>query len=473
MLLVTKFGGSSVSTGEGHRQVASIVAGHLANGHRVCVVVSAMGDTTDHLVEACHRAQKGDVASLPHFLGRLQSSHEEAVRAAVERPLAREGVLAAIRPLFLELEKVLTGIAYVGEVTPRAQDLVLSFGERLSAPILAGALADRGIDAKAFTGKDAGIVTDSTFGAARPLADVSRHQVRGTLLPVLERGGAGNASSLVPVVTGYIAADQHGNTTTLGRSGSDYTATLLGAWLLADEIDIYSDVDGLMTADPRIVPEAKLIPELSFAEAMEMAYFGAKMMHPLALETAFEPGIPVRIRSTFKPDNPGTIVLRDAKPSPGKIVKAITLIRDVSMVTVSGAGMAGIPGTAARVFDVLGKQRVNVLMMSQGSSEVNITFVVPRASLDRCVNALELALLGGGVVEEVSSEDDASIIAAVGEGMKGTHGVAARIFGAVAKADVNVRMIAQGSSELNVSFVVMQSQAPAAVKALHEAFSLG
>ncbi len=466
MLLVTKFGGSSVSSGDRHRQVASIVAGHLSAGHRVCVVVSAMGDTTDHLVEACHRAEKGDVASLPLFLGRLQSSHEEAVRTAVERPLAREGVLAAIRPLFLELERVLTGIAYVGEVTPRAQDLVLSFGERLSAPILAGALADRGIDAKAFTGKDAGIVTDSSFGGARPLADVSRHQVRGTLLPVLERG-------VVPVVTGYIAADQHGNTTTLGRSGSDYTATLLGSWLLADEIDIYSDVDGLMTADPRIVPEARLIPELSFAEAMEMAYFGAKMMHPLALETAYEPGIAVRIRSTFHPENPGTLVVRGAKPAPGRIVKAVTLIRDVSMVTVSGAGMAGIPGTAARVFDVLGKHRVNVLMMSQGSSEVNITFVVPRASLDRCVNALELALLGGGVVEEVSAEDDASIVAAVGEGMKGTHGVAARIFGAVADANVNVRMIAQGSSELNVSFVVKQSEAPAAVKALHAAFSLG
>lgn len=466
MLLVTKFGGSSVSSGERHCQVASIIANHLAAGHRVCVVVSAMGDTTDRLFEACQRAQKGDVASLPHFLGRLQSFHEEAVRAAIERPLPREGVLAAIRPLFGELEKVLTGIAYVAEVTPRAQDLVLSFGERLSAPILAGALADRGIDARAMTGKQVGIVTDSSFGMARPLADVSRYQVRRTLLPVIEQGG-------VPVVTGYIAADQHGNTTTLGRNGSDYSATLLGSWLLADEIDIYSDVDGLMTADPRIVPEAKLIPELSFAEAMEMAYFGAKMMHPRALETAYEPGIPVRIRSTFKPENPGTLITREAKPAQGTIVKAITLIRDVSMVTVSGAGMAGVPGTAARVFEVLGKNHVNVLMMSQGSSEVNITFVVPRASLDRCVNALELALLGGGVVEDVSAEEDASIVAAVGEGMKGTHGVAARIFSAVAQANVNVRMIAQGSSELNVSFVVKQSEAPAAVKALHAAFSLG
>lgn len=465
MLMIAKFGGSSVATGEKHRQVAAVVQAHRAAGHRVCVVVSAMGDTTDHLVEACQRAQKGDVAAIQAFLSRIQSEHEEAARAAVERPLAREGVLAAIRPLFVELEKILTGIAFVGEVTPRAQDVVLSFGERLSAPILAGALADCGVGAKAFTGKEAGIVTDSSFGSARPLADVSRHQVRETLLPVLERGD-------VPVVTGYIAADQHGNTTTLGRSGSDYSATLLGAWLLADEIDIYSDVEGLMTADPRIVENARLIPELSFAEAMEMAYFGAKMMHPLALETALEPEIPVRIRSTFKPASPGTLVTKAAKPDPGRVVKAISLIRDVGMVTVSGAGMAGVPGTAARVFDVLGKHRVNVLMMSQGSSEVNITFVVPRASLDRTVNALELALLGGGVVEEVAAEDDASIVAAVGEGMKGTHGVAARIFGAVAEAGVNVRMIAQGSSELNVSFVVKQAQAAAAVSALHAAFSL-
>jgi aspartate kinase len=227
-----------------------------------------------------------------------------------------------------------------------------------------------------------------------------------------------------------------------------------------------------MTADPKIVLSAKVIPTISFAEAIEMAVFGAKAMHPRALEPAMEEGIPVRIRNSFNPKNTGTLVVALKQIKPYGIVKAVTLIKDVALVTVSGAGMVGTPGTAAKVFDVLGRNKINILMISQSVSEANISFVIQRNQLDKAVSSLEIALLGKGVVKDISAEDDVCIIAAVGAGMKGTRGVASRIFEAVANAGVNVRTIAQGGSELNISFVVTESDGEKAVRAIHEEFGL-
>ncbi|MEM3624837.1 MAG: aspartate kinase, partial [Nitrososphaerales archaeon] len=344
-------------------------------------------------------------------------------------------------------------------------DYVLSFGERLSAPILCYSLLDIGLSSKFFSGKDAGIVTDSNYGEARPLINLTKYRVKQKLEPLLNKG-------IIPVVTGYIASTQEGFITTLGRGGSDYSATIIGASLKVDEVYIWTDVDGLMTADPKIVPSAKTMPEISFQEAIEMALFGAKGLHPRALEPAMEEGIPVRIRNTFNPENPGTLIVNEKKIDKGKIVKAVTLIKNVSLISVNGAGMVGTPGTASKVFDVLGKNNINVLMISQSASETNISFIIKKPFLGKAMSALEISLLGQGIVREITAEEDICIIAIVGAGMRGTPGVAARLFNAVAKKGINVIMISQGSSEVNISFVVKEKDGEEAVRAIHEEFGL-
>ncbi|MBI5367706.1 MAG: aspartate kinase, partial [Planctomycetes bacterium] len=427
------------------------------------VVVSAMGDTTDHLLSACDAARRGRAEEARGIVARVGAAHLEAVTAALPAGAGRTELLATTRARLAELEAALAGLAAVGEVTARARDHVIAYGERLGTPIVAGALAARGVPARALTGGEAGILTDSAFGAARPLLETTRLQVRERLGPLVEAG-------TVPVVTGFIAVDQQGAVTTIGRGGSDFTATLLGEAVGVDEIELWSDIDGLMTADPRVVPDARLLAEVSYLEAMEMAFFGAKTMPPGALEIAEDAGIPVRVRNTAHPERVGTVIGTGRPAEPGQIVRTLLSIRKVGLVTVGGGGMAGIPGTAARIFDLLAKARANVLMMSQGSSEVNITCVLPRDAMDGAVNALELGMLSPHLVHDVQREDDVAVVACVGSGMKGTPGVAARVFGAVAAAGVNVRMIAQGSSELNISFVVKEADADRAVRALHAEF---
>ncbi|MEM3737695.1 MAG: aspartate kinase [Candidatus Bathyarchaeia archaeon] len=466
MRLVMKFGGTSVADGERIRHAAGLVKDSVVQGNKVAVVVSAMGSNTDDLLSACDMATRGDQKAISRFVEDFTKKHTAAASKAVDLENIQERVRESINLTSSELSKVLTGVGYLGELTPRIKDYILSFGERLVAPILWGALLSIGVQSEWFTGKDAGILTDSKFGEARPLLNMCRYHVRERLGPLLER-------SLTPVVTGFIAADQNGVVTTLGRGGSDLTATILGSALRADEVWIWSDVDGLMTADPRIEPSAKTIPELSYQEAMEMAYFGAKMMPPVALEVALEDNIPIRIRNTFNPKNQGTRIIGEQSVAPQAVAKAASLIRKVALVTVSGASILGTPTVAAKLFDLLGKNNLNVLMITQGSSEANISFVVRRNDLDKVLNLLETALLGGDLVRDISAEDDVCIVALVGAGMRGTPGVASRVFGAVAREKINIRMIAQGSSELNISFVVKESDGERAVRALHREFELG
>jgi len=460
-----KFGGTSVASGENIRHIANLIANYVGQGYAIVVVVSALKGVTDKLVEVSEQAKKGNRDYIHEFKQEIAENHLTVARKAVRDKVIREEVERIVTATVDELEKVLTGIIYLGDLTPKSKDYVLSFGERLSTPIIWGALKDSGLNAQHYTGKDAGIVTDSNFGEASPLMNVTKHQVREKVEPLLGKG-------IVPVVTGYIAATQDGVTTTLGRGGSDYTATILGAALHVDEVWIWTDVDGLMTSDPKIVPSAKMMPEISFQEATEMTIFGAKAMHPRALEPAMEENIPVRIRNAFNPENPGTLIVKEQRIKPGDVVKAITLVKDVALVNVSGAGMVGAPGTAAKVFDVLGKDNVNILMISQSVSEANISFIIQRSLLERGVSTLEIALLGRGLIREVTAEDDVCVVAVVGAGMKGTSGVASRIFTAIARKRINVRMIAQGSSELNISFVVKESDGEDAVRAIHEEFKL-
>ncbi len=465
MKLVMKFGGTSLGESSRITHVTSIVRDHVRKGDKILVVVSAMSGVTDNLIEAAEKASMRDRSSIEAFMKSLAKRHSYACQDVIKNGEILDETLRSLNEQIEDLEKILVGITYLGELTPRSRDYVLSFGEKLSAIVMSGALKDLGLRIQSFLGGQCGIVTDDSFGEAKPLMNITRQQVKEKLGPIVDAG-------IVAVVTGFIGTTQDGLITTLGRGGSDYSATILGAALQVDEVWIWTDVDGLMTADPKVEPSAKTIPVISFSEAMEMAYFGAKALHPRALEPASESAVPIRVKNTFNPDSPGTLIVQEQHVKPESVVKAVAIIRNLGLITVSGAGMVGVPGIAAKVFSVLGGNRISVLMISQSSSEANISFVIPRISLEKAVNALELSLLGTGFVKEVTSETGICIIAVVGAGMKGTPGVAARVFKAVAEQGVNIRMIAQGSSELNISFVVEERGGVKALRALHREFKL-
>ncbi|AIF83009.1 aspartate kinase [Candidatus Nitrososphaera evergladensis SR1] len=464
MIIVMKFGGTAVDSPDKVRHVAQLIKSHKAGNDVVCVV-SAVRGMTDGLLSIADSVRRGDRTSIEDFVKKSLKTHTDIVNGAISDKKLREDALASMKKTIGELEDVLGGIVLLGEVTPKSLDYLMSFGERLSTPIVAYALADMGVDSEYLTGKEAGIVTDSNFGEARPLMDTTKLRVSHRLGPVTKRGA-------VPVITGFIGADQHGNTTTIGRGGSDYTATIVAASIGASEVWLWSDVDGLMTADPKIVKGAQVLKEVSFAEAMEMALFGAKYMHPRALEPVMDTKIPIRIRNTFNVKHPGTVITQNPSRDSQKIVKSVSAIRHTALIDVSGGGMVGAPGTAAKIFDTLAKNRVNIMMISQSPSESSISMVVRKSDLDKATTTLELNLLGK-VIKQVNVSDDVAVIAVVGSGMRGIKGVAAKVFGAVAKRKINVIMIAQGSSELNLAFVVNDSDCEGAVNALHDEFGLG
>ncbi|MDR0319016.1 MAG: aspartate kinase [Nitrososphaerota archaeon] len=463
--IIMKFGGTSVGTGKNIHQVADIVS-QYSKEHQITVVVSALAGVTNKLLEVACKAKNGDEKLVKDFAYEMLQKHKEAVESAIVSADIQKKVNQIIERTVAELEKVLTGICYVGELTAKSKDYVVSFGERLSAPIVWGAIQDHNVETLCFTGKEAGIVTNSNFGEADPLMNFTTHLVHERLGSLLEK-------RVIPVVTGFIAANQDGVVTTVGRGGSDYTATILGVALKADEVWIWTDVDGIMTTDPKIVPTAKLLPQLSYQEAAEMAIFGAKAMHPRALGPVSKENIPVRIRNSFQPEKQGTLITKEPVADTKKIVKAVAMIKDVAMLNVNGAAMVGAPGSYAKVFDVLGKNNINIMMISTAASEANISMIIKRNVLSRAISNLEIALLEkGGLVNEITVEDDVTVIAVMGAYMKGTLGLAAKIFDITAKKGINIRMIAQSSSELNISFVVKEKDGIEVVKAIHEEFNL-
>jgi aspartate kinase len=452
-----KFGGSLLARKNGLLKCADIVK-RFSRRNRVVVVVSAIGDVTDLLLDLAAAAQKSEHQRTEILLDRLRSIHMQALKQlSGQRRTEADGV---VEDLIGALSQALKGVSLLKELTLRSRDLIMSFGERLSASIAAAAIRDAGIQAKALSGADAGITTDGSFGEAYPDFALTRRKTRKILSSLLSNG-------CIPVVTGFIGATRAGEVTTLGRGGSDYTATILADALNADEVWIWTDVDGIMTADPRIVPEATVIKELSYAEAEEMAYFGAKNMHPLALSPARLRGIPVRIKNGYRTELPGTLVHRQERRKAG-VAKAIMMVTKVGLLTVSGETLAGRPGTAGSIFQALGQRRINIFMISQSVSESNISLVVNRNSLQKARAAIGARLNYRDPGMRIDAEPDVAVIAVVGAGMKGTPGVAARVFGVVAGRGINVKMIAQGSSELNISFVLREQDAVVAVRALHQ-----
>ena len=456
MIKILKFGGTSVGSADAVRRATRIVKD--VAGPR-CIVVSATAGTTDRLAQAADAAERGDGAAARGHVVDLRARH-----ARLAEELDAMAIVRELDGLAETTGALLDAVSLLQECTPRSRDAIWAYGERASSLIVAAALELLGVRSTAVDGAGV-LITDDVFGNASPLVERTREAARQRISAILGEGRT-------PVVTGFIGSTADGVVTTLGRGGSDYSAAILAAALDAEELLIYTDVSGVMSADPRIVAGAKPLPSLSYAEAAELSYFGAKVIHPRTVLPAIEAGIPVRILNTFAPNDPGTTITR-ATPRDGSVVKATTSLGGLALVTVAGAGMSGVPGFAARVFDTTAAEQVSVLMISQSSSENSICFVVPAETGERLKHALERMLareLARHDVERVTVEAPIAIVAAVGEGMRGTPGVAARVFGALGKAGVNVVAIAQGSSELNISLCVGEREREAAVRAIHEEF---
>ncbi len=463
MKLVLKFGGTSISSLANMQHVANLIKS-LSKEHKIIPVFSALSGVTDDLIRIANHVQGRNKEVASSLAKKVIKTHMDISNQCVKNPKIRKDLVNKMKIDLDELEELLHGILLLGEVTSRSSDYLISFGERLSINLVAFALNDIGIKAVPLTGKDVGIVTDSNFGEAKPLMDTTRLHVSHTIDNLLQK-------KTMPVIGGFAGADQHGNITTFGRGGSDYTATIIASSIKADEVWLMSDVDGLMTTDPKIVKNAKLIKEVSYVEAMEMALFGAKYIHPRALEPLVIKKIPLRIRNTFNIKNPGTLVTAEPQAETQRTVKCVSTIRHTGLIDVRGGSMVGAPGTAATIFSVLAKAGINIMMISQSPSESSISVIVKKNDLDKAVNALEMNLLGK-MIKKVDVTLDVSIIALIGSGMRGIVGVASKAFTAVAKKGVNVIMIAQGSSELNLAFVVKDSNCNAAVQALHDEFEL-
>jgi len=463
---VMKFGGTSVGSADRIRSAAAIAA-EASKDRAVVVVVSAMSSVTNTLIAAAGKAATGDEDAAESLAKTLQGKHHEAIGKLISDSEKRRELLAEIDALIERAANYCRGCALLGELSPRAHDVIAGTGERLTARMTAAVLREMGCRGVALDATDL-IVTDDVHGGARPLADQTRKKTQAALFPVVEAGG-------IPVVTGYIAATAKGVPTTLGRGGSDYSATILGAAVDASEVIIWTDVNGVLTADPRMVPDAATLEEVSYIEAGELAFFGAKVLHPMTLRPVIERAIPVWIRDSFHPDRPGTKITQTVRPAPLG-VKAVTATRDVAMIAVAGPGIIGVPDIAARIFSATASVHANIVMISQSSSQDSICFVVQAADAARTEKALRDALyedVHQHNIEHVKVHRNVAIVAAVGENMCGTPGIAGRVFSTLGKEGINIIAIAQGSSEYNISFLVDSSAMENAVKALHQAFGLG
>jgi len=457
-----KFGGSLLDNEKKLLNVINIIKSYYSLDFEIVVVASALYGITDKISTLCDEIKQINRNSLDLFLENIENVHINLVEKVIQDKKEKEKLLQLLKDLLNEFREVLLGIFILKDVTPKSRDYLFSFGERLSTPIVSFALKSIGINSVFLNGKEVGILTDSNFGDAKPLINTTKLRVHHKIEPFLKE-------KIIPVVTGFIGFDQNGNTTTIGRGGSDYSATIIAASINANEVWLWGDIDGLMTADKKIVKNALVLEEISFSEALELSMFGSKYMHPRALEPVMDSNISVRIRNANNRDNGGTLITQVPTRTYNKIVKSITVIRNTALIDVSGGGLIGSPGTAAKIFDALAKNQVNIMMISQTPSESSITIVVKKQDVDKAIMTLELNFLGK-LIKRIDVNENVAIIAVVGAGMRGIKGVAAKTFGAVAKRDINVIMITQGSSELNLAFVIEDKNCEEAVNVLHQEF---
>ncbi|MBM5811786.1 MAG: bifunctional aspartate kinase/homoserine dehydrogenase I [Gammaproteobacteria bacterium] len=459
---VHKFGGSSLADADCFRRVASIIEALLQT--RVAVVLSACRGVTDELIGIVGAAEKLDEQGYRATLERLRARHTGIAQELLPEP-ARGHYLERLNADLSDLERIMHAVTLVRSAGADVRDVAAGYGELWSSRLFAAWLAARGQRAPVVW-VDARDIVVVEWGPLGPRVQWQRSAA-------LARERIAVEAEATLVIPGFVATGPRGVQTTLGRNGSDFSASIFGALLEAGEIVIWTDVDGVLSADPRRVPDAKVIDSMSYNEAMELAYFGAKVIHPQTMAPAVAGSIPIRIRNTFAPELPGTLIQQ--KSDSALVVKGITSIEDTALINVEGAGMIGVPGTAHRLFGALREAEISVVLISQGSSEHSICFAIPAAqavAAERAVRAAFATELREGQIQSVEVSDDCSIVAIVGDGMAGSHGIAGKLFGALGSAGVNVRAIAQGASERNISVVVDRRDAAKALRAVHSGFYL-
>lgn len=465
--LVMKFGGTSVGSVDALVSATRIIKDAQKDWSRVVVVTSAMSGITNLLLDSATLAAQGKVDSLSSAESTLKEKHFSAADALIKDENLREQTKAEINALILSFVDLCKAMAVLGEASPRALDAVASLGERMSLRLLIAIVNEAGIKARAIESAEF-IITNAHYQNAHPDLKMTTAKTRGALNPLLDEG-------IAPITTGFIGSTPEGVITTLGRGGSDYSAAIIGSVLPADEVWIWTDVDGVMTTDPRIVPSAKTLSEISYGEIAELAYYGAKVLHPKTIRPVVEAGIGLRICNTFNPSHPGTRLTANTssngKPVNGQVIKAVTAIRRQRLVTIEGRGMLGVPVVAARAFGAVASTGTSVPLITQASSEQSICFAVPSEVAFSVTSALEKTFaqeIADDDIDRVWSTEDVSIITVVGAGMRHTPGVAGKVFSQLGNNAVNVLAIAQGSSEVSISLVVDSADTENAVKALHE-----
>lgn len=455
---ILKFGGSSVASPDRIQNVVEILRNE-SHG-RIAVVFSAFGGVTDQLIHASELALNGD-STYKDVLSKIESRHIDTVKALIPNE-QQDVVIHQVKLRITKLENVVFGIYLVRERTPRTLDYIMSFGERLSAYIISEVLNGNGFSA-AYVDARKLIRTNNHFGNAKVNFELTNENIRSHF----------HKNENLQVITGFIATADTGETTTLGRSGSDYTAAIFAGALKTEELEIWTDVDGMMTADPRLVKKSFTVPEMSYEEAMELSHFGAKVIFPATMLPAMANRIPIRIKNTFNPKGSGTLI--QAKSGNGQLVKGISSINKISLINVQGGGLLGLVGFSKRLFGALADQHINVILISQASSEHSVCIAVDSRDSMKAKAAIETEFryeIKDDLVDEVKVTEDLAIIAAVGQGMQHHSGTSGRMFNALGKNGINVSAIAQGSSELNISAVIQQADVAKALNTLHDAFFL-
>lgn len=460
--LVMKFGGTSVGTTEAMAQTVRVICEYRPQWPRLVVVTSALSGVTSLLIEGAMRAARGDMTIFHQAVGELTNRHMELIENLVRQPSRKHQVQWEVKHLISDFANLCQAINVLGEASPRALDAVAALGERLSVRILAASVENAGLPAEYIESTHL-IVTDDHFQNAAPDMEATTHRTLQALLPMLEAGR-------VPIVTGFIAADPTGVTTTLGRGGSDYSASIIAVALQAQDVWIWTDVDGVMTADPRIVPNARTIPVLSYREVAEMAHFGARVLHPKSIHPVIQSGIGLRVCNTFNPHGPDTRLVAEVGTNHQGIIHAITTIRGMKLVTLSGRGMLGVPGVAGRIFSAVATTGISVPLIIESTSEQAICFPAPSESVVAVISTLNKHLyteIQRGDIDRITASDDVDIITIICPGLRTTPGVAGQIFGILGSAGINVLGISFGASDVSINLIVSAQDTHAAVNALH------
>ncbi|MCX6798614.1 MAG: aspartate kinase [Candidatus Diapherotrites archaeon] len=451
MLTVMKFGGSILSTAEDLRRAAGIIKAR--SKERKVVVVSALKGVTDSLIGAGKSALQKE-PNTQQYCSELKGMHLQLL-GAIKDPIIRANSKDLIEEKMAGLERALLGVHYLGEMSPKALDLVQTFGERLSAVVVAAFLNDEGEKSVSVEAHEAGLFTDGCFGKART-TEKAEAEIRGKLLHLLKQ-------KKTVVITGFFGADEQGNICCFGRGGSDYSAGIIAAALGADRLELWKDVPGFYSADPKTVKKAVLLKELSYDEAEEIGYFGAKILHPKTIAPVRKKGIPVVVKNVLTPGIDGTIVTAANKKSE-KVIKAISSKTGIIAVTVKSAEMATTPGVLAKIFAPIAEAGIEVDFVS--TSETSVSFTIDKKEKDKAMQALQSL---GNCFDMLSVEEGIALVAAIGEGMKPSVDITGKVFGALAKEGINVEMISQGASEINLSLIIKEKDLAKAINALHAA----